>query len=530
VLVKRATDWETSRRPESSAAVLEALDQVGRAWPAGRGGSRRVPPPSAARAGITDAARLEAHRQLVLGQQCARYPAMGQNCGAFLRRAVALDPELASAHYELAVWLRWFGGSSEDQQAAVACALRHAGDAPEHERLLIEAWAAQVAGRDREALALYERIVAAWPDEIRAWYHAGDLLRHRDELAAAVPWLEQAVALDPEFGWAAGHLAEALGILGRREALQAWVACWERSPGLSSLHGLCQAYGWLGDLPAAGRSGERAVALGGGAAGWEDHLAAIFFSGRFAEAEDLARPMVEPASPVRRMGFYALAGLEAYQGRRRAGAAMLDELARAIPAVRAESNYHAFRADYLVGDGDPGGVHEEIRSLEALDPQVAAEQAVNLAWLGDVEGAAALASRSPPGSILAQTAEALIAWHRGHREDAVGALGRVCARAPALLWRVAPLYLLGDLLVQLGRDAEGLEALRRFEELYLWRQMWRSWAWPQSQVRKGEALLRLGDREEARRVLDAFLVAWRDAEPETPLLAEARALRERAGP
>ena len=528
-LVWRATDPLTSRRPESAGAVLEALDEVERAW-AARPVRSRPSPHSMGGPGITAAARLEAHRQFVLGQQCARYPAMGQDCGALLRKAVALDPELAAAQYELAVWLRWFGGSSGDQQAAVASALRYAGGVPDRDRALIEAWAAQVAGRDDEALAAYRRVVAECPEEVRAWYHAGDLLRHRDELAAAVPWLEQVVALDPEFGWAAGHLAEALGILARRDALEAWVACWERSQGLSRLHGLSLAYGWLGDLAAAARAGERAVALGGGAAGREDHLAAVFFSGRFAEAEREARPMAEPASPVRRMGFYALAALEAYQGRRRAGLAMLDALAREIPAVRAESNYHALRADYLVGDGDLSGIHAEIECLETLDPKVAAELAVNLAWLGDVDGAAPLASRLPPGSMLAETTAALTAWHLGRRDGAVAALHQVCARAPALLWRVAPLYLLGELLVRLGRDAEGLEALRRFEELYVWRQIWRSWAWPCSQVRKGEALLRLGDRDGARHVLEAFLLAWRHAEPDAPLLAEARALRARAGP
>ena len=528
-LVRRATDPLPSRRPESATAVLEALGELERAWSAGSARAR-PPPPSAARPGVTAADRLEAHRQFVLGQQCARYPALGQDCGALLRKAVALDPELAPAQYELAVWLHWFGGSSEDQRVAVAAALRHAAQAPERERWLIEALAAQVAGRDDQALGTYRRVVEVWPDEVRAWYQAGDLLRHREELAAAIPWFEQVIALDPEFGWAAAHLAEALGALGRREALAEWVRCWERAPGVSRLHGLSMAYGWLGDLEAAARAGERAVALGGGAAGREDHLAAVFFSGRFAEAEREARPMAEAGSPVRRMGFYAMAALEAYQGRRRAGLATLDQFAREVPAVRGEWNYHALRADYLVGDGDLAGVRAEVEALEALDPQVAAEQAVNLAWLGDVERATALASRLPATSMVAEMTAALVDWHRNRREAALAALCRVCARAPALAWRMAPLYALGDLLVRLGRDAEGVEALRRFEQLYVWRQIWRSWAWPHAQVRMGEALLRLGDPSGACHVLDRLLGAWREAEPDAPLLAEAQALRARAGP
>jgi tetratricopeptide (TPR) repeat protein len=523
-LVARATDPRPEGRPESAAAFEQALHTVERAWDS-QDAPDAAPAPRPT-PGAPDA--LEAYRQYVLGQQCARYPAMGQDCGALLRRAVALDPALPEAQYELAVWLRWFGGSSADQAAAVDAALRHAGGAPERERRLIAAWAAQVAGRDEDALAVYRGVVAAWPDEVRAWYHAGDLLRHRDEPAAALPWLEQAVALDPEFGWAAGHLAEALGLLGERERLAAWARRWEEAPGLSTLHGLCTAYGWLGALDAAAHAGARAVALGGGAAGREDHLAAVFFAGRFAEAEREARPMVEPASPVRRMGFYALAALHAYQGRRRAGRAALDALAREIPAVRAESNYHALRADYLTGDGDLAGVHAEVEALLALDPRVAAEQAVNLAWLGDAGGAAALAERLPAGSVLADTHAALAAWHRGAREDGLARLRRVCARTPAMLWRVAPLYLLGELLVRGGHDAEGAEALRRFEGLYVWRQLWRSWAWPRALLRRAEALSRLGDRAGAAAALDRLLAAWSDAEPDAPLLADARALRARA--
>ena len=523
-LVARATAPHPADRPECAASFLESLLEVRRAWAA-----ESSPARAAASAGSpVRAARLEAYRYYVLGQQCARYPAMGQDCGALLRKAVALDPDLAEAQYELAVWLGWGGGSRSEQEAAISAALRNAGDAPERERRLIEAWAAQVAGRDEEALASYRRIVETWPDEVRAWYHAGDLLRHRDEFAAAVPWFEQVVALDPEFGWAAGHLADALGALGRSQELLAWARRWVQMPGLGSLHGLSVAHGWLRDAEAAARAGERAVAVGGGVAAREDQLAAMFFSGRFAEVEGEVSPLTEPVSPVRRIGFYALAALQAYQGRRRAGYAMLDLFAREVPAVRADSNYHAIRADYLVGDEDVAGIREEIEELEVLDPRVAAEQAINLAWLGDLEGTAALQGRLPAGSMLAETVAALAAWHAGEHAAALDRLRRVCARSPVLTWRVAPLYLLGELLVRDRHDAEGVEALRRFEKLYVWRQMWRSWAWPRAQVLMGEALLRLGDRAGAVHALDTFLAAWRGAEEDAPLLAQARALHATA--
>lgn len=514
-LVAQAADPLPARRPESAAAFLEGLAAVAAAWDAAAGEAARP----------TERARLEAHRQYVLGEQCARYPALGQDCGALLRKAVDLDPGLAPAQYELAVWLRWFGGSRRDQAAAVAAAQAHAASATERERLLIEALAAQVAGRDDEALAAYHRVVEAFPDEVRGWYHAGDLLRHRDDLAGAVPWFERALALDPEFGWATGHLADALGALSRREALLAWVARWEAAPSPAALHGLSVAYGWLGDLAAAAGAGERAIALGGGVAGREDLLAAVFMSGRFADAEREVRPLAAPASPVRRMGFYGLAALQAYQGRRRDGLATLDAFAREVPAVRADWNWHAVRADYLAGDGDAAGVRAAAEALGDLEARVAAEQAVTLAYLGDLDGAAPLAAALPQGSPLAEAHAALRAWHLGRRDEALSALAATCERAPVLLMRVAPVWLLAELLLLAGRDEAGVAALRRFEGLYCWRQMWRSWAWPRSRVLLAGALDRLGDREGARRALAQLFAAWRTAEPGAPLLAEARALQ-----
>jgi tetratricopeptide (TPR) repeat protein len=266
-LVARLAAPLPARRPASAAEVLEALLELQRSWGepspglAGAGGAPAWPEAPAPAAPPTGpGARLEALRQYVLGEQCARHPATGQDCGALLRKAVALDPTLAQAHYELAVWLRWFGGSRRDQQAAVDQALRHAGEASPRERLLIEAFAAQVAGRDAEALERYGRVVEAWPDELRAWYQAGDLLRQRDEPAAALPWFEQVVALDPEFAWAAGHLCApsapwaAAGVIPGS-------AAWAQAP----RPGTAQAL-WPTAGSATRRAGERAVA-GGGVAG-----------------------------------------------------------------------------------------------------------------------------------------------------------------------------------------------------------------------------------------------------------------------
>jgi tetratricopeptide (TPR) repeat protein len=287
------------------------------------------------------------------------------------------------------------------------------------------------------------------------------------------------------------------------------------------------ASGWLGDLDAARRAGERGLAVGGGLAGREDQLAAVFFSGQFAAAEVEVRQLAAAGSPVRRMGYYGLAALEAFQGRRRGGLAMLEELAREVPAVLRDWNYHAIRADYLAGDGDLAGVRAAVERVRAADPRAAAEHAVSLAWLGDVEGAARLARELPSGSVLAATHAALAAWHGGDRDGALELLRATCRRTPVLAWRLAPLYVLGELAHRADRLEEAIEVLSRFERLYAWRQMWRSWAWPRSQFLLADAHARLGDPQAARAPLGRLLAAWSAAEPGAPLLEEARALQAR---
>jgi hypothetical protein len=53
------------------------------------------------------------------------------------------------------------------------------------------------------------------------------------------------------------------------------------------------------------------------------------------------------------------------------------------------------------------------------------------------------------------------------------------------------------------------------------------WAYPQGLYLEAEALERLGDRDEARRVLGKLLRLWRRADPDLPLLRRARNLEAR---
>ena len=69
-------------------------------------------------------------------------------------------------------------------------------------------------GEYAAALALYQRILAAQPDNADAWYLRGEIARRTGRVDAAVDWLEKAVALRPEVTQFRQELAAALQLSG----------------------------------------------------------------------------------------------------------------------------------------------------------------------------------------------------------------------------------------------------------------------------------------------------------------------------
>jgi tetratricopeptide (TPR) repeat protein len=423
---------------------------------------------------------LEAYRHYFLGEQCAARPVYGQDCSPHFRRAAQRDPAFAAAHYQLSLWSYWFGGPRELQLAAIAEAGAHAADAPEKDRLLIRAWDAWLHGRDDEALAAYATYTVRFPQDPVGWFQRGELLRRREELAAAVPWFEKAVEVDPEQGWALAHLAECLGATGRTDELRRRIAQWEAAPGPAALHALVIAHGWLGDLAAAERAARRAASLGGGVAAREDLLAVWTMAGRYGDVEAAVRALAQPGSEVRPMGYLARAAMAAYRGRRAEGLKIFDALAAALPEAARTSTWRNARLDYLLGGGDRAAVRREVEALAAVNPITAAEHAAEIAWLGDATLAASLAAQLPEGSIHRRTHDAVARVRSGAVEEGLAGLREIAAASPVFTWRVAPSFLLGALAAEAGRCDEAVEPLRRFQGTWQPLAMWRSWALPRS--------------------------------------------------
>jgi eukaryotic-like serine/threonine-protein kinase len=492
---------------------------------------------------------LEAYEHYFVGLDCmerpSRYPSHPKGCLEEFHRAVAIDPGFALAWFQIAS-AGWdeLTPAAEDRDAAIAEALRHADRVPPKDRMLITAWAAYLGGKEDEALTIYREVTSAFPDDKQALYVAGDLLFHRGDPAAAVPYLEAVLKLDPTFEFALDHLSYSLAVLGRRDELAEWVRTWSAmAPTPAVLGALVRGQLGLGDAPAAIATARRALEMSPSAyslraLGW-----ALSFSGDYETLEAELRAREAALTPILR---YALAHALAAQGRRTEALRLLDAIQRRSPDDAVRRDVRLVRAQHLAGDGDADGIWAEAKALLSENPAPATGDwcgrrfgaagscgagllAPYLAWFGDLGHARELASHLEPGSSHYQLFVAALDWREGRPDLARANLAAVESRDPLPFpAMIAPAFLRAEVAADEGLDSEAVEALRRFQRLPF-QPYWRSWAYPRSLFLLARSLERLGRRDEARAELDRLLRLWAHADPDLPLLKEARALRARLG-
>jgi tetratricopeptide (TPR) repeat protein len=446
-----------------------------------------------------------------------------------LRRAVAIDPSFALAHYQLA---RLGEGSRalpvSVRVAAADAALRGASRLAPRDRLLVEALGAHVHGRDDQAEAAYRRLAEAFPADKEALYAAGDHLHHRGRPADAAPYFERALALDPGWSPPLYHLIGDLVDLGRPEEAEAEA---ERAavaaPSSGTLDNLLFARLQRGRTREALEVARRQAAVGAGAlaavnAG-ETHLLMEDPEGALAEAGRLLAP--DRPLEDRCAGLHLQVKALALAGRRREAL----ERARAPVAEGADARLcheHDPVGDLLAGDGPAAEAWAAIADARAVDPTVVQDAAL-VAYAGDLEHAAQLAADLDGPWRTAH--DAVVRWRSGDADGAVALLRR--SAVPREGPRVFAAFLEGQIRAGSVHPATAEPALRAFLAKADWPYwpMWRSWAQPRAHLLLARALADAGRPVEARAEVRRVLRLWARADPDLPDLAEARALEGRLG-
>jgi hypothetical protein len=439
-------------------------------------------------------------------------------CAGNFERALALDPAFPLAHYRLAYVRSIFGTEAGEGGRHIDAALRGQARLGERERLLAEALAHRIEGHADEARRRYDAVLLRWSDDLEALDGAGEVLWRAGRWAESVPYYERVVALVPEREASLTTLIEALGRLGRREDLVALRDRLMARPDSSSRRrGLGSVNQWLGDPDAAWAEARRAYQLRG-----REEAALLVETesarGNVSEAQSAARFVVDPWT--RRV---AISRALASQGRVREA---LSESEAAYAQLRAaEGEQRHFAAAHLAAvawDGER--VWRHAAKAFAVDPAFAADLAVLLALLGDLEHARLLGQHLVPGSLAAEELVALEAWRAGKVTEALSRLTAIEARDAWPAYGIAPAYLAAEVSAAAGDDRETLSAVQRYLRLPP-RGSYRTYAFLRSLYLTARAHRNLGDPAAALEVADRLVRLLARADPDVPLARDARALR-----
>ncbi len=417
---------------------------------------------------------------------------IGQQRAALLK-ALAVDPGNPGLNLE-----RYAEEGDPRYLAAMA------GDAARlspRERALLDALLEESRGGTRSKLLRdLDRIIARWPEDPFAYQWAGKVhLEDRADVASARPYLEKTLVLAdlPE-----DRVADLLAALGRFDEAAARARPWaEGSTQMYGFYNLALILLSMGDVPGALDAARRAWTLRGDFPirkyGPPDGLV---WPVPFLEADAVQ----EIFDDLAKVGGTSVQWLE-YQGRYREALAELG-----APPQRAG------RARVLARWGkDPEAVRREVGLLAADGGGGACLPSI-LLEVGLVAEAVPLldGTPEPDRDACRRLSDALLLWKRGDREEALRALATIAGHGSV--------YLQGRILTELGRDREAADRFRRYRLEGMSFNTGVPAFYPRSLFLEASARERLGDREEARRLVDRLLRLWVKADADTPYLPEAR--------
>jgi eukaryotic-like serine/threonine-protein kinase len=423
----------------------------------------------------------------------------------FFRRAVEHDPEFALAHARLGTVYSNLGRKS-DADAAATRAYELREKVSERERLYIEARYFTTVKNDLEkAIETYRQLVATYPQDYAAHTNLGLLYRTRNMTKEAITSLEEAVRLAPD--QPLGHL------------------------------NLGGAYANAGRFDDARRSFEQTLKLQESTSARGGLYTIGILTGDTALAEAQVQAVRGRRDELQHLFLQASAA--AYQGRMREAARRLDVAFERIPPGQAPLTAEAFLGNAIgfaaVGREDLSRAEiERVRKHKMLTDVVADE----LVAIGTILSDTALVNQYLPSAtqhLRKTTPSSGDAVERYLRAYAALAARRY-QEAYDLARSVSSDPLFGDAMFVGGIAALNLQrwddATAAFENMAQTGEAGPavlSAVVPIRRIMLARAYAGAGRTAEARRSYEEAFRIWKDADPDLPLLVEARAEYQRLG-
>ena len=489
---------------------------------------------------------IPALRAYLEGERAFRRSQFGDAQKAFTQ-AIEADSTFAIAYFRLAQTYGWFLGlGASEVPSYLAAAERHSGGLSARDSLLVRGWKLADVDGSLEAILLFRRLVARYPDDLEAWHGLGDALFHMgaqagEPLTAAVGPLLRTLEIDPTFAPALIHLIETAYLEGDASRARAWT---DQYLELDSTSLYAQAFSLLTALSFGPPedSARARVAMDTASAellNWM--LGRLRGSGaNFAVYETVSLEAADERHPAeaRAMAYWVLAVAHLRHGRARSA---VDYFERSLTLGGAEYE---------------GGVYNIMATARELGVTVDTASERLMRRLGDKRGrpySAMTVSAIQNGSLT--EAEAMVAWMeanadsmeakgnaplaRSLRGEAWTLRGRIAAAHDSIDTAVASLrqglsminatwarsrdldrYWLAHLIQDRGGEDE---AIVIYGSLY-----WNPWAEALGYLHRAELHERRDETEEAAGYYARFIRLWNDADPHLQPQVEAarRALHQ----
>jgi len=496
---------EAQQQAAGKEGVLKALDSAAASLRSKLGESLSTVQEYATPLEDATTSSLEALKAYSLGRKTIY--AKGNTAGLpFYKRAVELDPNFAEAYRALAVTYSNLGEVGlAAEYARKAYELRE--KVSERERFSIEASYYQaVTGELEKVVQTYELWQQTYPRNFQPYGNLGFISLTLGNYEKALVELSEAMRLEPNIATGYSNLSIAyLGLNRLDEAEAVLKQAEERKLENENLLGNRYLLAFLKDDAA---QMERLASAAMGKPGTEDSLLAVqvdtqAWYGKLKNARELTRRAMDSAehndAKETAAGYQAESALREVEIGNREEARMEANAALKLAPNR---DVKAMAALALARAGDAAGAE---KLVEELDKTLPLDTLVQRYWLPTIRAAIALERKDPNHAV-----ELL-------KETSAIELGSPVDLSAALM----PVYVRGEAYLALG---DGQRAAREFQKFIDHRGLVANFPWGAlARLGLARAYAMQGDTAKAKAAYQDFLTLWKDADPDIPVLKEAKA-------
>jgi len=486
-------------------------------------------------------ASLTAYRHYYLAERLIDQLAMAEARGE-LEQAIALDSTFGLAHCRLA-YACWWLNDPPGEREHLAKAFALIDRVPERQRYHLRA---QGAMANREGLEASRSILLEmerfYPDDKEMLFDIGDYSSHLNEFPTAIQYLDQVIAMDPDFVRALQHVARVYRDMGRRDRFLEWAkryAAADTTWDTYILLGNAQVVAGdsLAGIATLARGRELAPAH---AQDFSIFIAdALSCEGRFAEGErEWDRLLEATREPVRRAGtLRERAHVRVHEGRYRDALADLKQAAELARQTHRPVEEAIARMDaahlHMAQWQDARVAFEQIARCAALDTAITYRGTYFQYWpywgglfklrlmAGQFEAAAALArEKFSADKWYGPYVDAYLHAARGECAQAAAAASRVLEWGPADE-NIPLLFFLARCQSEHGESQPAIASLVRLQSIYSHLTIGTPY-YARSLLLLGALEERSGDPQRAAECYARLLDLWRTGDPDLPDRLEAR--------